>query len=130
MSAVTVVKDGVITFNCFFIELAWKNNRKNISCIPTGTYTCVKRKAGENGSRFNYEHVEVLDVPNRSAIKWHWANHYHDLLGCMGPGKYANHDIDKDGEIDVVDSRNTLSKLLAKLPQRFELHIMDKPGLL
>lgn len=129
LSSVAVVKDGKIIYTCFFIELAWKNNQKSISCIPARTYWVVKRKAFENGSRFNHDHFEVLNVRNRTYIKWHIANYYWNLKGCMGPGKSAHVDMDGDGQVDVGDSTKTMKALNKHLPKKFKLTIINKPGL-
>ncbi len=36
------------------LELAWKNNRKSVSCIPKGDYKCRVRLARESGSKATY----------------------------------------------------------------------------
>lgn len=128
LSSVAVIKNHRIVYSCFFIERPWKNNQRNISCIPLGEYDVIKQTAKDSG-KFKYPHFKVLNVKDRTYIKWHVANHYYDLHGCMGPGKYAKHDIDKDGQIDVTDSTRTLKALVRYLPSRFKLTIIEKPDL-
>lgn len=66
---------------CFMLELPWTANQRSISCIPEGTYTIQRRYS----PRFK-EHFEVLEVPDRSAILIHPANHaQRDLRGCLAP---------------------------------------------
>ena len=74
---------GVYMF--YLLELPWMDNVPNDSCIPTGQYKLVKRQAHENGSRFSYPHLEVIDVPDRWGIKWHIANYTKELRGCGAP---------------------------------------------
>lgn len=63
------------------IELPWIANQHSISCIPEGTYPLRNRYS----SRFK-EHIEVLEVPNRSLILFHPANNaQRDLRGCLAP---------------------------------------------
>lgn len=63
------------------IELPWIGNQQSISCIPEGTYLLRNRYS----PRFK-EHIEVLDVPNRSYILFHPANNAkRDLRGCIAP---------------------------------------------
>ena len=70
----------------FTIELPWKDNKKRVSCIPEGDYTVVLRDKNQSG-KFKYDHLHVLDVPNRSYILFHVANYPRDILGCIGTGK-------------------------------------------
>ena len=122
-----VVDGRKILFECFLLELPWRNNQPRISCIPLGKYKAVKRPPGHEGSRFKYWHFEVLNVPGRTKIKWHVANYVKELLGCGAPGSKVM-DIDADGKLDAANSRNTLKKLVAILPDEFELIItQDEP---
>jgi len=115
---------GKRIFSFYMLELAWKNNQRSISCIPKGKYTVEKKDPREDGSRFNYPHFEVLDVPGgRQEIKWHRGNYNHEIRGCMLPGKTL-HDLNDDGEMDVTDSKRTLQKLWDMLPERFQLTII------
>lgn len=102
------------------LELPWKDNQKQISCIPTGTYKVKKRT-----SQKYKEHFHVLGVPGRSYILIHHGNYYDDILGCILPGiKHA--DIDGDGYRDVTSSRTTMKKLLSLLPNEFEMVIENQ----
>jgi len=67
------------------LELPWRENESNRSCIPTGLYRLRVRSASES-QRFSYRHVELLDVPGRSAILIHAANWPAELRGCIAPG--------------------------------------------
>lgn len=66
---------------CKTIELPWLENRPRISCIPVGKYRLRKRCS----VKFNW-HFELMDVPGRSAILIHPANHAAlELKGCIAP---------------------------------------------
>lgn len=99
------------------LELPYKANQFRVSCIPLGCYTVVRRRSAKFGNHFH-----ILDVPNRDYILIHNANYYWNLLGCIGVGK-DHKDINRDGYLDITDSRKTMTKLLAILPQTFYLVI-------
>ncbi len=68
-------------FICFTIELPWRDNQRNTSCIPEGTYEVVPRFS----HRFK-NHLHVLDVSGRSLILIHPANNaLKELRGCISP---------------------------------------------
>ncbi|UFH36549.1 DUF5675 family protein [Flavobacterium acetivorans] len=74
-----LVHEGTII--CHTIELPWKDNLSQVSCIPEGEYFIEKRYS----SRFGW-HLEVLNVPNRSLILFHPANNaLNELRGCIAP---------------------------------------------
>ena len=66
---------------CYTIELPNKGNMSQVSCIPEGEYFIVKRYS----KRFGW-HFEILQVPQRSLILFHPANHaLLELRGCIAP---------------------------------------------
>lgn len=66
---------------CYTIELPWLQNRRNVSCIPEGTYTIRKRHTKTRGN-----HLIVEEVPDRSGILLHPANDaLIQLKGCIAP---------------------------------------------
>lgn len=66
---------------CKAIELGWFDNVRNISCIPEGRYPVFLRWSPKFG-----DHLEVREVPNRSAILFHPANSaLSELRGCIAP---------------------------------------------
>jgi len=82
-------------FECKTLELPWKGNKTDISCIPTGKYHVNHRESDTYGS-----HLIVEDVKDRTYILIHVANYVRDVKGCIGVGKsYA--DIDGDGLVDI-----------------------------
>lgn len=103
-------------FTCVSLELAWKNNAHEISCIPPNLYQWVKVPAT---AKIPYEHIAILNVPNRDGIRIHIANFAAgkriDLLGCMTVGSgFA--DINDDAIPDIIGSTTTFNKLMAILP--------------
>jgi len=112
-----VEKDNKILFECFTLELPWKDNQRRVSCIPEGTYKAIKHRSPKFG-----ESVWIQNVPNRSEILIHPANYVRQLLGCIAPGDSLR-DIDGDGLDDVTNSRNTMNKILSLLPNSFEVKI-------
>ena len=110
-------------FECKTLELPDKNNQTNISCIPEGKYAY---KVLESSRRFDYPHVWILDVPGRTGIKIHVANFVRELRGCPCVGSYFK-DIDEDGILDVVDSRDTLEDLIEVIPESGHIEIIYEP---
>lgn len=66
---------------CHTIELPWKNNLKQVSCIPEGKYVLRKRYS----TQFQW-HLECVGVKNRNLILIHPANYaLKELQGCIAP---------------------------------------------
>lgn len=66
---------------CHTIELPWKENQSQISCIPEGEYQLAKRFS----EKLKW-HLQVLKVPNRDLILFHPANNaLMELKGCIAP---------------------------------------------
>lgn len=106
-------------FTCKTLERGWLNNQKNISCIPTGTYLCKYTWS----PKFLKGTYEIQNVKNRSGIRIHSGNYFFDINGCILLGD-SYKDINKDGEVDVLNSRATIKTfedLLLK--QQFNLII-------
>ncbi|MDD5543883.1 MAG: DUF5675 family protein [Acidobacteriia bacterium] len=61
------------------IELPWKDNAKNVSCIPMGIYRCCLTWRADGTRTFR-----VMNVPERDDILFHKANTIADLKGCIG----------------------------------------------
>ena len=86
------------------IELPWRGNERNESCIPPGVYTTIKHDSPNHGST-----LWLQEVPERSEILIHAANYPSQLDGCIAPGLRPG--ITSD-ELAVWDSRAALDKLL------------------
>jgi len=66
---------------CSTIELPWKENTSQVSCIPEGKYELKKRYTRRLG-----KHLILMNVPNRSLILMHAANDaLKELKGCIAP---------------------------------------------
>ena len=65
-------------FQARIIELPWKDNQRNVSCIPDGKYGLVKH----NGTIFKNV-FRLENVPNRTAILIHKGNTTADIQGCI-----------------------------------------------
>jgi hypothetical protein len=93
------------------LELPWRDNQTDISCIPRGVYLC-------QWGRGNLIHVR--DVPGRIGIQIHPGNFIHETRGCLLPGlDWQRHGV-VTGSLDAF-------KLLERLTGRcnFELEIHD-----
>jgi hypothetical protein len=105
-------------FSCKTLELSWKDNKRNVSCIPRGEYKVIVRFSEKHG-----EHFLVSDVDDRDFILIHSANYHTQLRGCIAVGE-AYADINGDNELDVTSSRDTIEDLLRILPDSFYITII------
>lgn len=69
----------------YTMELPWKNNKSNISCIPSGEYICKFLKRSASGKYRNVWHVP--NVIGRSGILLHNGNLVIHTKGCPLIGK-------------------------------------------
>ena len=78
-----VLIDGVIPF-AVSLELPWRNNANNVSCIPPSPrfgnidlYICQRIEHEIFGRTF------IVETPYRSGILFHWGNKLEDTKGCI-----------------------------------------------
>ena len=90
-------------FSCLTLERAWKNNKPNISCIPLGEYYCVL----EYSPSFDKLLWEIYGVEGRAECKFHAANFWNELNGCIGLGRQLL-PIGRDEQLDLSDSKRTM----------------------
>lgn len=114
------------TFVCDTLELPWKDNKKNVSCIPTGTYEC----SVAHMQSMNIDAYLLSNVENRDGIFIHPGNYAFgkkvDTSGCILIGN-AFEDRNGDGTDDVVNSRLTFAKFMAYFGNEpFTLIIQDE----
>lgn len=91
------------------LELPWKDNERMVSCIPEGVYKARKHNSPKHGLS-----LWLQDVPNRSEILIHKGNYYTDILGCILIGSSIM-DINKDGLVDVINSKKSINRLMSIL---------------
>lgn len=110
---------GNTLFKCVTLERPDKGNANGISCIPKGTYICIKIPATEH---IPYEHILVQNVSGRAGICIHIANYVSQIQGCIVVGDSFG-DLNHDGEPDVLNSKKTFDELMELLSKEFKLVI-------
>ena len=109
-----------VVFQCDTLELPWRDNKKNISCIPTGVYKVKKRYSEKHKN-----HLHITGVTGRSYILIHSGNYNTHTLGCVLVGELAY--INDDDVVDLGKSKKTLKRLLNEIELgSFELEIIDR----
>lgn len=102
------------------LELPWKDNQRNISCIPKGTYKAILHRSPRFGLC-----LWIQDVEGRSEILIHRGNFYTDIKGCVLVG-YDHQDINNDGLKDVTSSRNAMRDLLRAIGDKKSIKVVIK----
>ena len=89
LTRLTTINDAVIgrldglSKTLWVLEDSWKNNQRNISCIPVGFYV-VHPHGWENDTPFKYKKTwQLRNVPGRSGILIHAGNFIKDTQGCL-----------------------------------------------
>ena len=113
-------------FNSYTLELPWRDNKRNISCIPAGVYDCIIRRSPRFGLTY-----WVLKVPDRTYILIHSGNWAGDralgfkthVNGCILLGKKMGY---LQEQRAVLNSRITIRKFANLMKNKeFKLHIME-----
>jgi len=98
-------ENGVVEYIGVTLERGWRNNQNGVSCVPKGTYTLKL----EHSPKFRKKLWELYGVPNRVECKFHAANYWRQLNGCISIGNNHKH-IDNDGDLDVTSSRDSMRR--------------------
>ena len=110
-----LLKDGVPM--CVTLEDPWNYNKKNISCVPTGSYECIPH----NGHRYKDTWV-LKGVPKRTAILFHIGNTQKDTEGCILVGQRFG---TLDEQPAILGSKPAMAILREVLPNSFKITIKD-----
>ena len=116
-------EDNKPLFSAVSLERGWRNNENRVSCVPLGNYTTVL----EYSNRFKKDLWELKNVPNRAECKFHSANYWFQLNGCIALGRSIM-DINKDGYNDVTSSRNTMKAFHKALDGETRVELIIKKG--
>ncbi len=138
LSVVDLSNPDLPGYHCSTMELPWKNNETDLSCIPLGIYN-LELKYSES---FSDELYEILDVPDRSSILIHvgnWAGDKNrkyatDSEGCILLGAKKSNLAKSDNDpyqMIVTESKNTHSEFLEFTDKRdIVLEIFDDPSMI
>ncbi len=116
----------------YSLELPWKDNHPDTSCIPVGTYVCEVSPSARMTQLFKKDMYHVTNVPKRDGVCIHPSNYAgdtslgkrSDLEGCIALGDGVSKD-DKGQKI-IIDSRVTISEFMKLLNnQPFQLIITN-----
>ena len=107
------------TFWCYTLELPWRDNQSNFSCIPKGKYYCEIRKSPKYGKIY-----EVTEVEDRSHILIHAGNWGGDVTkgfksninGCILLGSKRGKD--NRGQQVIWNSGSTVKKFMATMNKK------------
>ena len=102
-------------FSCHTLELPWRNNQCNISCIPAGEYKVEIRISPKYGYVYH-----IKEVPQRSYILFHSGNFAGDkhkgyrtnVAGCIILG--SNRGL-LFGQWAVLNSRIAVKRFMAHM---------------
>ena len=92
---------------CVALERPWEDNKRNVSCIPPGTYPCTKERHGKFGTV-----LRLHDVKGRGGILLHSGNTIDDSRGCILPGLSFGLIL---GRHAVLDSKKAKALIMSKL---------------
>lgn len=100
-----VLQDTKVIFSAKTLELPWRRNKPNASCVPAGSYPLI----WEYSNKFKRFLYELKGVPGRSESKVHPLNHYWQTNGCVGLGDMHLR-LDPDKYRDLRNSAETVDR--------------------
>lgn len=108
-------------------ELPWRENRRGKSCVPAGTYTVKWDPSPKYGHKY-----ELFDVPGRTTILIHAANHVGDedlgykaqVDGCIALGSDVS---ELEGQMAVRGSKDAVKAFEDYMGlEPFQITIIDE----
>lgn len=118
---------GVLIDNkpfCLTLELPWKDNRQDVSCIPAGEYLCNRTVRLKVGQTF-----EILQIPNRSDVLIHKGNNVWESRGCLLLGEQFEDSVAPNGKsivTSVLSSGKAYSEFITRLTGQDQFKLVIK----
>lgn len=112
--------NGVTLLQFDTLELSYKLNMRQVSCIKTGVYVVRRKTSFRHGQCF-----ELLNVKGRDNILIHKGNFNKDTKGCILIGNGLR-DINCDYETDILNSRIAMNNLLKTLKTTTTIFIWNE----
>jgi hypothetical protein len=112
-----------VTVPIYTIERPWKSNEPFKSSIPEGVYTCRPRWYHKK----DYQAVEVCDVPGRTDILFHRANHPSELAGCIAVGLEPGMVAKGRGVLNSMGAWEILEERQFFATEAFTLEVTTRP---
>jgi len=110
----TIFNQDKLIYSCVVLSLPYRDNKKYISRIPDGHYNAMILP---KSTSFNYQHIWIQNVKNRTGIKIHIGNYAKQLKGCFVIGK--------SGTIRYVNnSEDALNEVISLLPNSFDIELI------
>lgn len=104
----------------YTLEPAWLGNRRNISCIPAGEYTCEFMPRSSSGKYRNVYHI--VGVDGRTGILIHNGNLRRHTKGCVLLGTRSGR---LGGRPAVLSSRTAMKRFVQDMDKRdFKLRVI------
>lgn len=100
------------------LELPWRNNERNNSCILSGYYTVDPRESPRFG-----KHLIINNTSPREAVLLHVGNSPSNSSGCVLVGTGFG-DFDKDGRREITESKRAMRRLVELVTDTAELIIL------
>lgn len=107
---------------CVSLELPWRNNETDRSCIPAGAYRCEPHYSASLKMRVYL----LLNVPGRENVYVHPGNILPHTKGCILTGEAFEPVMGQDGVVYSKDAFGELTALTKWEP--FNLEIIDPPA--
>jgi hypothetical protein len=85
------------------LELPYRDNKENVSCIPIGNYECSKILSPKFGETF-----EITNVIQRTHILFHSGNTAQDTHGCILLGM-------RTAKLGLLESKRAMTIFLDEL---------------
>ena len=114
------------SFNANTLELPWRDNKRQVSCIPPGEYDVEIRNSTKYGRVY-----WVKKVPERSYILIHSGNYAGDeskgfkthVMGCILLGQKMGF---LGGQRAILNSRITVRRFLDEMDyNKFKLNVLE-----
>jgi hypothetical protein len=96
------------------LEPPWKDNARNVSCIPSEVYQCDFMPRSSSGKYRNVYHVKR--VQGRSGILIHNGNVVNHTKGCLILGTKRGQLYNQKAVLNSRTAMNKLARILKKQP--------------
>lgn len=102
---------------CWTLEPRDEENAPSVSSIPAQQYVCKRTHSPKYGDTF-----EILDVPSRTDVLFHWGNWAKNTLGCIILGG-AIGILPHCKHRGLINSRSAFDDFMIKLKGHDECHL-------